>query len=80
MEIRQFVKAKRKQYHLTQVALAESAGVGLRFVRELESGKPTLRIDKVNAVLDLFGARLGPVPVERQPLETIDAIEDAQNA
>ena len=80
MEIRQFVKAKRKQYHLTQVALAESAGVGLRFVRELESGKPTLRIDKVNAVLDLFGARLGPVPVERQPLETIDAIEVAQNA
>ncbi len=80
MEIRQFVKAKRKQYHLTQVALAESAGVGLRFVRELESGKPTLRIDKVNAVLDLFGARLGPVPVERQPLETIDAIEDTQNA
>lgn len=80
MEIWQFVKAKRKQYHLTQVALAESAGVGLRFVRELESGKPTLRIDKVNAVLDLFGAQLGPVPVGRKPLETIKAKEDAQNA
>lgn len=80
MEIRQFVKAKRKQYHLTQVALAESAGVGLRFVRELEAGKPTLRIDKVNMVLDLFGAQLGPIPVDRKPLETINAIGDTPNA
>lgn len=77
MDIRQFVKAKRKQYHLTQVGLAESAGVGLRFVRELEAGKPTLRMDKVNAVLDLFGARLGPVPVERESLESINRMEDS---
>ena len=77
MDIRQFVKAKRKQYRFTQVGLAESAGVGLRFIRELESGKPTLRIDKVNAVLDLFGACLGPVPVERESLESINRMEDA---
>jgi len=39
--------------------------VGLRFVRELEQGKATLRMDKVNQVLDLFSAELGPVPVDR---------------
>lgn len=46
---------------MTQIDLARKAGVGLRFVRELEQGKPTLRMDKVNQVLRLFGKRLGPV-------------------
>lgn len=58
-----FVKLKRKQLGITQVELAERAGVGLRFVRELEQGKATLRCDRVNVVLALFGARLGPVPL-----------------
>ena len=40
---------------LTQLELAEQAGVGLRFLRELEQGKETLRVDKVNQVLKLFG-------------------------
>ena len=44
----QFVKKRRKQLGLTQVDLAERAGVGLRFVRDLEQGKQTLRLDKVN--------------------------------
>lgn len=57
-----YVRQKRKQVGLTQVELAKSAGVGLRFVRELEGGKETLRCDTVNQVLALFGARLGPVP------------------
>ncbi len=61
----EFVRAKRRRYRLTQVDLAERAGVGLRFVRELEAGKPTLRMDKANAVLDLFGAVLGPVAAPR---------------
>ena len=52
-------------YHLTQVDLSEKSGVGLRFVRDLEQGKPTLRMDKVNQVLVLFGAELGPVKKER---------------
>jgi len=43
-----FVKEMRKRFGLTQVDLAAKAGVGLRFVRELEQGKQTLRIDKVN--------------------------------
>ena len=65
MTLSEFVRAKRKRYRLTQVDLAERAGVGLRFVRELEAGKPTLRMDKANAVLDLFGAELGPVEIPR---------------
>jgi len=55
------IKAKRKQHSLTQPELALKAGVGLRFVRDLEQGKTTLRMDKVNDVLRLFGETLGPV-------------------
>ena len=54
-----YVKAMRKQYNLTQVELSEKSGVGLRFVRELEQGKQTLRLDKVNQVLNLFGIEIG---------------------
>ncbi|MBF0316487.1 MAG: helix-turn-helix transcriptional regulator [Oligoflexia bacterium] len=64
-EIGEFVKKKRKQAKLTQLELAERAGVGLRFVRELESNKPTLRLDKVNLVLKLFGHTVGPIPLKR---------------
>lgn len=62
--IAQFIKDKRKSLKLTQVDLAEKSGVGLRFVRELEQGKETLRLDKVNQVLDLFGCEVGPVKKE----------------
>lgn len=55
-----YVKEKRKQYGLTQVDLSLKSGVGLRFVRELEQGKTTLRLDKVNQVLVLFGAEMIP--------------------
>ena len=56
-----FVKAKRKQFGLTQEELSRKSGVGLRFLRELEQGKETLRMDKVNQVLSLFGAELCPM-------------------
>lgn len=62
------IKAKRKQSKLTQPALAMKAGVGLHFVRDLEQGKQTLRMDKVNDVLRLFGETLGPVPIDRAKL------------
>lgn len=67
-KLSRFVKEQRKMYHLTQVDLSEKSGVGLRFVRDLEQGKPTLRMDKVNIVLDMFGAELGPVKKERGEL------------
>lgn len=59
--ISDFVKEKRKQLNLTQPELAERAGVGLRFVRELEQGKESLRLDKVNQVLALFGSEIGVI-------------------
>lgn len=65
----EFVKAKRRAAGLTQRALADRAGLGLRFVRELEQGKETLRLDKVNQVLALFGHRMEPVSFR---LETSD--------
>ena len=55
------VKNMRKKLGLTQKEAAERAGVGLRFIRELECGKSTLRMDKVNDLLFLFGMKLGPV-------------------
>lgn len=64
-----YVKQMRRKYRLTQVDLAEKSGVGLRFVRELEQGKATLRIDKVNQVLELFGTQCGPVPMSREEAE-----------
>ena len=60
------VKSLRKEYHLTQEELAYKSGVGLRFLRELEQGKQTLRMDKVNQVLNLFNMELGPVLQERR--------------
>jgi y4mF family transcriptional regulator len=59
----QYVKQQRKALGLTQVDLARQAGVGLRFVRDMEQGKRTLRMDRVNQVLALFGSKLGPVPM-----------------
>jgi y4mF family transcriptional regulator len=61
MTLSEFIKERRKSTNLTQPELAEKAGVGLRFIRELEQGKESLRMDKVNQVLRLFGHELGPV-------------------
>jgi y4mF family transcriptional regulator len=68
MLLRDFLKEKRKIAKLTQPELAYKAGVGLRFIRELEQGKTSLRMDKVNQVLRLFGHEMGPVPMDRQKL------------
>ena len=46
MKLGEFVKDKRNKVNLTQTELAEKAGVGLRFVRDLEQGKDTVRLDK----------------------------------
>ncbi|MBO7082292.1 MAG: helix-turn-helix transcriptional regulator [Bacteroidales bacterium] len=56
------VKRLRKQYGLTQEQLALKSGVGLNFIREMEQGKATVRLDKVNQVLLLFNYEMAPMP------------------
>ncbi len=64
--ISSFLKFMRNKNKLTQEELALKAGVGLRFIRELEQGKQTLRMDKVNQVLALFGYRVSPEPARKK--------------
>lgn len=65
MDIGKKIKQLRKSAKLTQVELAERVGVGLRFIRELERGKPTVRMDKVNQVLEFFGYHIEVVRNEK---------------
>ena len=64
-----FIRFQRKKLGITQEELATKAGVGVRFIRELEQGKPTLRLDKVEQVLGLFGFQLSP---SRQRIDAYD--------
>ena len=59
-----YIKEERKKAGLTQEEFAMRAGLGLRFVRELEQGKETVRLDKVNQALAMFGKEA--VPCERE--------------
>jgi len=65
-EIGKNIKGIRKKYNLTQVELSDRAGVGLRFLRELEQGKPTVRLDKITQVLHFFGYHIEIVKNERK--------------
>ena len=58
--IAEFIKQKRKEMGLTQEEFAIRSGLGLRFVRELEQGKETVRMDKVNQALSMFGMKAVP--------------------
>ena len=58
--IAEFIKQKRKEMGLTQEEFAIRSGLGLRFVRELEQGKKTVRMDKVNQALAMFGMKAVP--------------------
>jgi y4mF family transcriptional regulator len=58
--IAEFIKQKRKEAGLTQEDFAIHSGLGLRFVRELEQGKETVRMDKVNQALSMFGMKAVP--------------------
>jgi y4mF family transcriptional regulator len=62
--IAQFVKLKRKEAGLTQEEFAMRSGLGLRFVRDLEQGKETVRMDKVNQALAMFGMEAVPGRVD----------------
>lgn len=65
MDIGKKIQQLRKIAKITQVELSVRAGVGLRFIRELERGKPTVRLDKVDQVLEFFGYHLEVVKNER---------------
>ena len=59
-KIAKYIKEKRKEFGLTQEEFAIRSGLGLRFVRELEQGKETVRMDKVNQALQMFGMEAVP--------------------
>lgn len=58
--IAEFVKENRRAAGLTQEEFAIRSGLGLRFVRELEQGKETVRMDKVNIALGMFDMEAVP--------------------
>ncbi len=64
-KIAEFIKTERKRAGLTQPEFALRSGLGLRFVRELEQGKETVRMDKVNIALSMFNATAVPGPIEK---------------
>ncbi len=64
-KIADFIKTERRKAGLTQEEFALKSGLGLRFVRELEQGKETVRMDKVNQALLMFGMEAVPGEIER---------------
>ena len=68
-QIAEFIKARRRAAGLTQKEFAIRSGLGLRFVRELEQGKETVRMDKVNTALAMFGMQAVPGKIDRKDSE-----------
>ena len=68
-KIAKFVKTERKKAGLTQEEFAMRSGLGLRFVRDLEQGKKTMRMDKVNQALNMFGAEAVPGRIQKKENE-----------
>ncbi len=64
--IAEFIKTNRKAAGLTQEEFAMRSGLGLRFVRELEQGKETVRLDKVNVALAMFDMEAIPGRKEKK--------------
>lgn len=65
-KIGKYVKEERKKAGLTQEDFAIRSGLGLRFVRELEQGKETVRLDKVNQALAMFGMEAVPGKIKEE--------------
>jgi y4mF family transcriptional regulator len=61
----QVLKEKRKVHNMTQLDLSQKSGIGLRLIREIEQGKTSMRMDKVNQLLNLFGMELTPTSKSR---------------
>lgn len=73
-QLGQALRAARKQLGLTQSQLALAAGVGLRFIVDLEAGKPTLRLENVLRVIEALG---GDLNLSGLPAETEASSHDA---
>lgn len=67
--IAEFVKKSIKEAGLTQEEFAMRSSLGLRFIRDLEQGKPTVRMNKANVALEMFGMEAGPIRKERKSRE-----------
>lgn len=65
-KIAKYIKENRKAAGLTQEEFALRSGLGLRFIRELEQGKATVRMDKVNVALAMFGMEAVPGRKEQE--------------
>jgi HTH-type transcriptional regulator/antitoxin HipB len=63
------LRASRKRLGLTQTDLALAAGVGLRFIVELEAGKPTVRLEQVLRVVDALGSSLTLTGLDTEPAQ-----------
>jgi y4mF family transcriptional regulator len=74
-----FIQEVRKSQNITQERLSEISGVGLRFIRDLEQGKATVRLDKVNQVLAVFGYRVGAVPLEGDSIHSYSGRYERNN-
>ena len=68
-KIAEYIKTSRRAAGLTQEEFAARSGLGLRFVRELEQGKETVRMDKVNVALGMFGMEAVPGKIDRRDEE-----------
>ena len=68
-KIAEYIKNSRRAAGLTQEEFAARSGLGLRFVRELEQGKQTVRMDKVNQALAMFGMVAVPGRIEKEERE-----------
>jgi y4mF family transcriptional regulator len=64
-----FIRFQRKKFGITQEELATKAGVGIRFIRDIEQGKPSLQLDKVEQVLYMFGFQLTPQKMHLNPYD-----------
>lgn len=67
--IASFIRFQRKKFGITQEELATKAGVGIRFIRDIEQGKPSLQLDKVEQVLYMFGFQLTPQKMHLNPYD-----------
>ena len=66
-ELGLIVRRERKAQKLKQAELAAVSGVGIRFIVDLEAGKPTVQLDKVLRVVNTLGCEIQIRPPADNP-------------